>query len=74
MGGVSGGGLLVYWLIGCLIIGVAAGGVMRDCPDHSIAFVDVASAVAVWPWLLWPLLSWGRMSDRKNPSCKKVAQ
>ena len=41
--------LIVYWVIGCIVVGPAMGARMNDCPNADISWQDMAAAVAIWP-------------------------
>lgn len=41
--------LLICWIIGCWIVGLALGVNWRDCPKDEVVMPDAVMAVAVWP-------------------------
>jgi hypothetical protein len=40
---------LIYWITGCIIVGVPMGSLLNDCPDARIDAVQVAASIATWP-------------------------
>lgn len=41
--------LLGYWLIGCILNGLAIGARANDCPHDEVKAADVIVFVATWP-------------------------
>jgi hypothetical protein len=41
--------ILIYWIIGCFVIGPAIAGRMNDCPNDKVEATTIVSMVAVWP-------------------------
>ena len=61
-------GLLIYWLIGCVMTGYAVAAHENRCPhDEPETMVELASATAVWPEVLVYLML---RSNHKTPACK----
>ena len=58
--------LIVYWVLGCLVIGPALAGRLNDCPKDDVEFSQVVRAVAVWPALLIAAIG----LKRADKSCK----
>ena len=55
-GGIKMKVILIYWVIGCLIIGAAFGHSLKDCPlDKRPNVNDVLVSVAIWPAMLTAL-------------------
>ena len=44
--------LMIYWLLGCLLIGLAVVSVTRKCPNDHIPQGLIVEAVVVWPAIL----------------------
>jgi hypothetical protein len=44
--------LLVYWCMGCVVIGAPLGARIDQCPTEKIEWPQMAAAVAIWPAVL----------------------
>ncbi len=45
--------VLIYWLIGCALIGYSLGNGYRKCPnDARLTQVETVAAIAIWPAVL----------------------
>jgi len=44
--------LLIYWIIGCIVIGVGAGVTQRQCPNDIFDVSKMVQVIAVWPGFL----------------------
>jgi hypothetical protein len=44
--------LIVYWVIGCIVVGPAMGARMNECPNAEVRWQDMTAAVAIWPAVL----------------------
>lgn len=40
---------LIYWFVGCAIVGIPMGSLMKDCPDADVKAIDIFVTVATWP-------------------------
>jgi hypothetical protein len=60
-------GLLLYWIMGCLIAGGAFGAQLKRCPGNEIDPFVLVAAVAVWPALFTAALIAPKM---ELPKCK----
>jgi hypothetical protein len=52
---------LIYWFVGCAIVGVPMGSLMRECPDAEVKSADVLTAVATWPAIIIAAISSGKI-------------
>jgi len=44
--------LAVYWIIGCVLLGMAMGQRSKECPNETTANATALTFVAVWPVIL----------------------
>ncbi len=49
--------LLIYWVIGCFVVGLPMGAIVTECPKAKINTVDVVGWVAVWPLVFAMVIS-----------------
>jgi hypothetical protein len=53
----------VYWLIGCLIVGVCMGAYTNKCPHNSLSPGTIIVSVATWPALFTFGAVWDRVAS-----------
>jgi hypothetical protein len=41
--------VLVYWIIGCVLIGLAYGQMITECPKDKMPTSDMVGAISIWP-------------------------
>lgn len=58
--------LLVYWVIGCVLIGFPIGRLMTKCPNDKIPPDAVIVSVAVWPAMLVAAI----VSNKQESQCE----
>jgi len=62
-----------YWLVGCVVIGVAFGANVRECPKDDYPAADLLIKVIIWPVIVTasfgkPLPAQGcRVATEANP-------
>jgi len=63
---------LVYWLLGCALVGMCLGSAHNKCPNDPIDSAETALAVSVWPaWIFAALM----ISPPSKPyACKRSAE
>jgi hypothetical protein len=44
--------ILWYWVIGCIIVGLPMGVILRECPRDEIQTSEIAMLVLVWPSII----------------------
>jgi hypothetical protein len=49
--------LLIYWVIGCFVIGMPLGSLITECPKAKLPVAEVVGYVAVWPVVFAMVLS-----------------
>lgn len=62
--------LLIYWIIGCVAMGIGVGGHLQKCPNDKITGTDFVAAVATWPGVIIAGLIVGMKVDKEctNPT------
>jgi hypothetical protein len=41
--------LVIYWIIGCVVTGLAFGSWHRRCPNDDISALQIIETAAIWP-------------------------
>lgn len=44
--------MLVYWCIGCAVVGFPLGGLINECPNAKFEWREMAAGVAIWPTII----------------------
>lgn len=44
---------LIYWTIGCAVVGFPMGLIITECPAAKIETVDIVGLVVTWPTLIF---------------------
>jgi hypothetical protein len=59
--------LLIYWIVGCLLVGAGLGQRELRCPrEKSMSEVDIVAAVATWP----AVFTWAWIAPTP-PACRE---
>ncbi len=64
--------LLTYWVIGCAVIGLPMGSMIKDCPNSDIKSSDVLGMIAAWPVVFFASFTAGEV--KKTGKCPATAQ
>ncbi len=48
---------LVYWILGCALVGFAQGGYWSRCPNDEISTFEVLAMVSIWPTAIFGALA-----------------
>jgi len=62
--------LAIYWLIGCLLDGIAAGTAMRHCGTYQFSPAEEIVFVALWPSMSTYMVTRG---PPEVPVCRTIA-
>lgn len=57
---------LIYWLIGCVIVGLPLGSLLRECPDADVKTADIMVVIATWPAIIIAASFGGEIKRTKN--------
>lgn len=61
-------GLGVYWIIGCVLLGMAQGWRWQKCPHENTKPAEALTFVATWPAIIGGLMTAPR--DIESEACK----
>lgn len=43
---------LWYWIIGCVVIGLPMGSLVKACPNDDVSSSEIALEVLIWPTII----------------------
>lgn len=59
--------LIIYWVIGCVVVGIPAGRIIAECPQAKFEAATALAQTAIWPLVLVAAIAMGK-TDR--PVCE----
>lgn len=57
---------LVYWCIGCAVVGLPLGNIMRECPNTDIRPIFLVGSIATWPAIIFASFTRGRVEQQSK--------
>jgi hypothetical protein len=65
--------LLIYWIIGCVLMGLVFGKMLQKCPSDPVDYAELVATVAVWPLLVVGVVSLPASFIIPEAQCKRPA-
>ena len=51
--------LLLYWFVGCVVVGLPLGSLLKECPNAKVNSAEMVATAAMWPAVLLAAFTMG---------------